>query len=74
MKLTHEFEITVSRVNEGLHDEPYETFRAVSVSVDSEGNLRIGTKTGERLISATLWGGFEVKRQTTVHKEDQSRL
>ena len=70
MKLTHEFEVTVSRVNEGLHEEPYETFRATSISLDEEGNLQINTATGASMMGATLWGGFEVKRRTTVHRDE----
>jgi hypothetical protein len=62
MAAKNHLSITVSRINEGPRDEPYVTFEAHTVTVDSAGNLSITTESGGRSYTAGLWDGFEVKR------------
>jgi len=71
MKLTHEFEVIVSRINEGLHQEPYETFQASDIRVGPDGTLHINTASGSRTLSPGLWEAFEVKRRTTARRDDE---
>ena len=56
------FRVTVSRINEGLHDEPYITFEAHTVVVSPDGRLSITSEKG-RIFSAGSWDGFELKRK-----------
>lgn len=61
-KLSHTFEVTVSRVNEGPNDPPYETHTAQSVSVGPDGRLNIQRDGSSR--SLVGWDSFEVRRIT----------
>lgn len=68
-KITHEFEVILSRINEGPRGMPYETFHALSVSVGPDGRLEITTANGSKSIDPGLWDGFALKRRSTVHNE-----
>lgn len=54
--------VTVSRINEGLHETPYITLQARSVTVHPDGTLAIKEAHGERHFVASGWDRFEVKR------------
>jgi hypothetical protein len=56
------YSVTVSRINEGMNQPPYETWTAHTITVTPNGSLSIeGAKNGHTL-TAGLWDGFEVKR------------
>jgi hypothetical protein len=61
MSDTDHFSVTVSRINEGANEEPFQTWTGHSLSVGRDGSLSIQWEDGSRLLSAGLWDGFEVK-------------
>lgn len=67
IEVRHEFEIVVSRVNEGPHDHSEERYMAQSISVSPDGRLMINWKDGARSLDGGGWDRLEVRRITTVH-------
>ncbi|MCA1503817.1 hypothetical protein [Bradyrhizobium sp. NBAIM02] len=57
------FTVTISKINEGLNQDPYETFEGHTLSLGPDGTLSISGD-GSRSFStnARLYDGFEVKR------------
>ena len=67
LKLTHELEVIVSRVNEGLNDPSFERLQVKSVNVGEDGRLNLmGGGWSKRLVG---WDRFEVTRHTTTVEE-----
>ena len=56
------FSVTVSRINEGEHEAPYETITAQSDTLSANGDLLIAGNGRSRRYSADAWDEFEVKR------------
>jgi hypothetical protein len=56
------YSVTVSRINEGINQSPFETWTAHTISVTPDGSLSISGVSSGRSLSAGLWDGFEVKR------------
>jgi hypothetical protein len=56
------FSVTISRVNENMHDDPYFTMEAHSLTVKPDGSLYVEGQRENRGFSGGLWDGFEVKR------------
>ena len=56
------FSVTVSRVGESMHADPYFTMDGYSLTVGADGLLNIEGKQGGRFFSAGTWDDFEVKR------------
>jgi hypothetical protein len=61
MRKTDQFYVTVSRINEAAHQEPYETFTGHTLSVSQDGTLSITWDGGCKLLSGGLWDGFDVR-------------
>jgi hypothetical protein len=67
LKLTHELEVIVSRVNEGLNDPSFERLRVKSVNVGEDDRLNLmGDGWSKHLVG---WDRFEVTRHTTTVEE-----
>jgi hypothetical protein len=57
------FSVTVSRVGESLHTDPYVTFEGRTIVVSADGSLSIECENGDgRGFSAGAWDGFEFRR------------
>jgi hypothetical protein len=57
-----QFSVTVSRINEGMRDDPNVTISARRVTLDPDGTLVIQGADNSRSFSSVLWASFEVKR------------
>jgi len=52
------YEVTVSRVGDGLHDDPEMTFRTDTVELRTDGSLHFS----QRSFGPSTWGSFEIVR------------
>ncbi len=64
------FEVTITRVQEGMRDAPVVTLTARSVSVDPKGLLEVKGEGWSRSYSS--WDHFEVRRVTPPTNVDAS--
>jgi hypothetical protein len=62
------FSVTVRRVAQGTDVDPYFTMAGYSLTVSSDGHLRIEGQYQSRSFSPGTWDGFEVKRLTTTRR------
>ena len=56
------YQVTVSRVNEGAHQESEVRFRATGVEITGDGSLKFDEEQGGRIFGATTWGSVTIVR------------
>jgi len=62
------FSVTVSRVGESLHTDPYVTVEGHTLIVSADGSLSIKGEKGEgRAFSRGAWDGFDFRRLPVRH-------
>jgi hypothetical protein len=60
--MQHSYRVTVSRINEGLHDPPFETMTAQKVTLTADGTLEIHDNSSVRMFHYQTWDSVEIKR------------
>ena len=59
-----QFSVTISRINDGPRDSPYETVSAHRITLDPDGTLVVYGEIRGRTFSAGVWNSIEIRRLT----------